>query len=105
MALEGSGRHPCGSWLYIRFEGGVRGSVVSDGVGRRAGVFWGLASDEVLRLRRTCEERVGAMGVVRGRVIGGWRAASRSFWDTCEHAHRAPGLPGGLEASRDQGRP
>ena len=72
MALEGSVRHPCGSWLYIRFEGGVRGSVVSDGVGRRAGVFWGLASDEVLRLRRTCEERVGAQC--------SWSSAWASYW-------------------------
>lgn len=80
----------------------MRGSVVSDEVGRRAVCLWGLASDEVLRLRRTCEERVGALGVVDGRVIGGWRAACRSLWDTCEHAHR-PGFAWGV--SRDQGPP
>ena len=68
--------------------------MVSDGVGRRAGVF------EVVRLRRRRDERVGALGAVGGRVIGGGRAACRSFWDTCERAHRRPGLPGCLEAWR-----
>ena len=51
---------------------------VSDGSGRRAVVF-GLGGDDVLRLGRAREGFGWGVGVVRGRVIGGWRAGWELF--------------------------